>query len=115
MNNFHTEIPYILNTAIICFKFWVKLETSLLLIYFIPLTADKDTNGDTGSKYIFVDKSPEFSYEELANATDNFSLANKIGQGGFGEVYYGALRGQVCNCNHHMVSFNLHWSFETKF
>jgi chitin elicitor receptor kinase 1 len=54
-----------------------------------------------------VDKSPEFSYEELANATDNFSLANKIGQGGFGEVYYGALRGQVCNCNHHMVSFKV--------
>jgi hypothetical protein len=29
-------------------------------------------------------------------ATDNFSLANKIGQGGFGEVYYGELRGKVC-------------------
>ncbi|XP_045830259.1 lysM domain receptor-like kinase 3 isoform X2 [Trifolium pratense] len=40
------------------------------------------------------DKSPEFSYKELANATDNFSLANKIGQGGFGEVYYGELRGK---------------------
>lgn len=44
------------------------------------------------SKYIVVDKSPKFSYEELANATDNFSLANKIGQGGFGEVYYGEPR-----------------------
>ncbi|RHN57367.1 putative protein kinase RLK-Pelle-LysM family [Medicago truncatula] len=55
---------------------------------------DKDTNDDNGSKYIWVDKSPEFSYEELANATDNFSLAKKIGQGGFGEVYYGELRGQ---------------------
>jgi chitin elicitor receptor kinase 1 len=44
-----------------------------------------------------VEKSPEFSYKELANATDNFSLANKIGQGGFGEVYYGELRGKVCN------------------
>ncbi|AES99912.2 LysM receptor kinase K1B [Medicago truncatula] len=55
---------------------------------------DKDTNGDTGSRYIWLDKSPEFSYEELANATDNFSLAKKIGQGGFGEVYYGELRGQ---------------------
>nr|WIL59890.1 nodulation protein [Melilotus officinalis] len=55
---------------------------------------DTDTNGDNGSKYIMVDKSPEFSYEELANATDNFSLANKIGQGCFGEVYYGELRGQ---------------------
>ncbi|CAJ2653705.1 unnamed protein product [Trifolium pratense] len=46
---------------------------------------DKDIHGDTGSKFILLDKSPEFSYEELANATDNFSLANKIGQGGFGQ------------------------------
>jgi chitin elicitor receptor kinase 1 len=42
-----------------------------------------------------VDKSVEFSYEELATATDNFSMANKIGQGGFGVVYYAELRGEV--------------------
>lgn len=49
--------------------------------------------GQTG---ITVDKSVEFSYEELAKATDDFSLANKIGQGGFGYVYYAELRGEVC-------------------
>lgn len=43
---------------------------------------------------ITVDKSVEFSYEELASATDTFSLANKIGQGGFGSVYYAELRGE---------------------
>ncbi|KAI3740932.1 hypothetical protein L2E82_31407 [Cichorium intybus] len=43
---------------------------------------------------ITVDKSVEFTYEELAKATDEFSLANKIGQGGFGAVYYGELRGE---------------------
>ncbi|XP_027088831.1 lysM domain receptor-like kinase 3 [Coffea arabica] len=43
---------------------------------------------------ITVDKSVEFSYEELAEATMNFSLANKIGQGGFGSVFYGELRGE---------------------
>jgi hypothetical protein len=63
---------------------------------FIVVTVDKNTNGKTGAKFIVVDKSPEFSYKELANATDNFSLANKIGQGGFGEVYYGELRDKVC-------------------
>ncbi|KAF9608010.1 hypothetical protein IFM89_004891 [Coptis chinensis] len=44
---------------------------------------------------ITVDKSVVFSYEELAQATDDFSMANKIGQGGFGAVYYAELRGEV--------------------
>ncbi|XP_059439317.1 chitin elicitor receptor kinase 1 isoform X2 [Corylus avellana] len=43
---------------------------------------------------ITVDKSVEFSYEELAKATNDFSLDNKIGQGGFGAVYYAELRGE---------------------
>ncbi|XP_062160386.1 lysM domain receptor-like kinase 3 isoform X2 [Alnus glutinosa] len=43
---------------------------------------------------ITVDKSVEFSYEELAKATNDFSLDNKIGQGGFGSVYYAELRGE---------------------
>ncbi|CAH1421937.1 unnamed protein product [Lactuca virosa] len=42
---------------------------------------------------IIVDKSVEFSYEELSKATDEFSLSNQIGQGGFGIVYYAELRG----------------------
>lgn len=45
---------------------------------------------------ITVDKSVEFSYEELAKATNDFSMANKIGQGGFGAVFYAELRGEVC-------------------
>lgn len=41
-----------------------------------------------------IDKSLEFSYEELAQATANFSMANKIGSGGFGDVYFAELRGE---------------------
>uniref|UniRef100_A0A6M2EYS8 non-specific serine/threonine protein kinase n=1 Tax=Populus davidiana TaxID=266767 RepID=A0A6M2EYS8_9ROSI len=53
-----------------------------------------DATGSQGLTGITVDKSMEFSYEELAKATDDFSLANKIGQGGFGAVYYAELRGE---------------------
>ncbi|KAK7372627.1 hypothetical protein VNO80_06014 [Phaseolus coccineus] len=51
-------------------------------------------DAENGANTIRVDKSGEFSYEELANATNNFSLANKVGQGGFGEVYYAELNGE---------------------
>ncbi|CAK7351491.1 unnamed protein product [Dovyalis caffra] len=50
--------------------------------------------GSPGLTGITVDKSVEFSYEELAKATDDFNIANKIGQGGFGIVYYAELRGE---------------------
>nr|XP_017254715.1 PREDICTED: lysM domain receptor-like kinase 3 [Daucus carota subsp. sativus] len=43
---------------------------------------------------ITVDKSVEFSYEELAKATNDFNISFKIGQGGFGAVYYAELRGE---------------------
>ncbi|XP_063941572.1 chitin elicitor receptor kinase 1-like [Daucus carota subsp. sativus] len=43
---------------------------------------------------IITDKSLEFPYSELAEATRNFSLANKIGEGESGSVYYAELRGE---------------------
>lgn len=58
-------------------------------------------------KGITVDKSVEFTYEELALATDDFNLSNKIGQGGFGAVYYAELRGEVINSG----SSNAHNNF----
>ncbi|XP_054819635.1 lysM domain receptor-like kinase 3 isoform X1 [Prosopis cineraria] len=59
-----------------------------------------ETSGSSGSASatgligIMVGKSVEFSYQEIAKATNNFSSNNKIGQGGFGAVYYAELRGQ---------------------
>ncbi|KAL6845939.1 hypothetical protein ACP4OV_023387 [Aristida adscensionis] len=46
------------------------------------------------SEGIKVDRSIEFSYEELFTATQGFSMDHKIGQGGFGSVYYAELRGE---------------------
>ena len=40
------------------------------------------SNGTTGSW---------FAYDELAKATDNFALRNKLGEGGFGKVFKGVM------------------------
>eukprot|EP00250_Pteridium_aquilinum_P007953 c17552_g1_i1 orf=743-2665(-) len=48
----------------------------------------------SGLSYFSPDRSVEFSYKELSDATDNFSIAKKIGQGGYGSVYYGEIHGQ---------------------
>ncbi|PHU12092.1 Chitin elicitor receptor kinase 1 [Capsicum chinense] len=53
--------------------------------------ADGNSPGLSG---ITVDKYVEFTYEELATSTNDFSIANKIGQGGSGSVYYAELRGK---------------------
>ncbi|KAE9614928.1 hypothetical protein Lal_00036036 [Lupinus albus] len=61
-------------------------------------SSEYETSGSSvhasGLTGIMVAKSLEFSYQELAKATNNFSLDNKIGQGGFGAVYYAELRGE---------------------
>lgn len=75
----------------------------LSFVGWICLVSESKAAGSTavvaaspGLTSVTVDKSVEFSYEELAQATDNFSMANKIGKGGFGEVFYANLRGEVC-------------------
>ncbi|PNT73001.1 hypothetical protein BRADI_2g51917v3 [Brachypodium distachyon] len=40
---------------------------------------------DTGSHFMML------SFSQIENATDNFSTANKLGEGGFGPVYKGSL------------------------
>ncbi|KAK7276539.1 hypothetical protein RIF29_17680 [Crotalaria pallida] len=61
-------------------------------------SGEYETSGSSGQAVgltgIMVAKSLEFSYQELAKATNNFSMDNKIGQGGFGAVYYAELRGE---------------------
>jgi len=57
--------------------------------------SSSQADGASGVPGITVDKSVEFSYKELFSATEGFSMSNKIGQGGFGAVYYAELRGEV--------------------
>ncbi|KAG6709387.1 receptor-like serine/threonine-protein kinase SD1-6 [Carya illinoinensis] len=52
----------------------------------------QDSDKKRGKKDVEL---PLFSYESVLAATDNFSTANKLGEGGFGPVYKGKLlRGQ---------------------
>ncbi|PWA96511.1 leucine-rich repeat transmembrane protein kinase [Artemisia annua] len=45
-----------------------------------------------GEEFLGIDARPNtFSYAELRTATDDFSAANKLGEGGFGPVYKGTL------------------------
>ncbi|KMT06605.1 hypothetical protein BVRB_7g157730 [Beta vulgaris subsp. vulgaris] len=52
------------------------------------------SGGDKESSGIYMGNSVEFSYQELAKATNNFNASCKIGAGGFGEVFFAELRGE---------------------
>ncbi|KAF0900008.1 hypothetical protein E2562_026249 [Oryza meyeriana var. granulata] len=69
-----------------------QLASTISMDKVTPSTTQAD--GLSSAAGITVDKSVEFSYEELSNATQGFSIGNKIGQGGFGAVYYAELRGE---------------------
>ncbi|MCD9639047.1 hypothetical protein HAX54_023327 [Datura stramonium] len=60
----------------------------------IPASSGQSHSPGPGLSVIHVDKSVEFSYKELAESTSDFSMSNKIGEGGFGAVYYAELRGK---------------------
>ncbi|XP_058743192.1 lysM domain receptor-like kinase 3 [Vicia villosa] len=83
----------------------IQKETSLALSTrkgnVVSISSDVsgyETSGSIGHATsltgVMMEKSTEFSYEELAKATNNFSLDSKIGQGAFGTVYYAELRGK---------------------
>lgn len=45
-----------------------------------------------------------FSLEEVNEATANFDETRKIGEGGFGSVYFGMIGNQVMEFNFHLES-----------
>ncbi|KAJ4895616.1 G-type lectin S-receptor-like serine/threonine-protein kinase [Raphanus sativus] len=49
------------------------------------------SGNESASKQVKLKDLPLFEFEVLATSTDNFSLRNKLGQGGFGPVYKGIL------------------------
>ncbi|XP_019235904.1 PREDICTED: lysM domain receptor-like kinase 3 isoform X2 [Nicotiana attenuata] len=61
----------------------------------ISAFADQSHPSGQGLLGIAVEKSVEFSYKELAESTNGFSISNKIGEGGFGAIYYAELRDKI--------------------
>ena len=48
---------------------------------------DLTSGNESASNQVKLKDLPLFEFEVLATSTDNFSLINKLGQGGFGPVY----------------------------
>ncbi|KAL9462974.1 hypothetical protein AB3S75_000893 [Citrus x aurantiifolia] len=68
-------------------------EDLMMLDLDLNLKADPVNNKRTkGSKKKEVDQLPLFSFSSVSTATNKFSDANKLGEGGFGPVYKGVLR-----------------------
>ncbi|KAL4290250.1 hypothetical protein GQ457_14G011050 [Hibiscus cannabinus] len=93
----HGRGEILLSLALDLDKYVPSLRLIICILYVGTLKTDSETIAlfaSPGLNGITVEKSVEFSYEELAKATDDFSIANKIGQGGFGSVYLAELRGE---------------------
>nr|GEV88222.1 probable LRR receptor-like serine/threonine-protein kinase At1g56140 [Tanacetum cinerariifolium] len=65
---------------------------ALLALYIIRQRRKKQDTFDDYEEFLGIDARPNtFSYAVLRTATDDFSAANKLGEGGFGPVYKGTL------------------------
>ncbi|KAI4323209.1 hypothetical protein L6164_022832 [Bauhinia variegata] len=76
----------------------VGITVGVGVVFFVSIFAvfcifqrRKHQRGDDEELLCFDTKPCTFSYSELKNATDDFNLDNKLGQGGFGPVYKGTL------------------------
>ncbi|KAJ9164469.1 hypothetical protein P3X46_024044 [Hevea brasiliensis] len=64
----------------------------LVLVVFFVIQRRKSTSTYNDEELLGIDARPyTFSYAELKTATEDFSHANKLGEGGFGPVYKGKL------------------------
>ncbi|KAL4554204.1 hypothetical protein LXL04_039675 [Taraxacum kok-saghyz] len=71
---------------------FVSFLTLLALYIILQRRKRRETYGNYDKEFLGIDTRPyTFSYEDLRDATDDFSPKNKLGDGGFGPVYKGIL------------------------
>ncbi|KAJ1290370.1 hypothetical protein BS78_02G237600 [Paspalum vaginatum] len=85
---------FILIVGIWLFAIYYRRQKMRKSVSFSSLEDSVQLASASQADSIKVDRSIEFSYEELSEATHNFSVEHKIGQGGYGSVYYAELRGE---------------------
>ncbi|KAJ0946689.1 putative protein kinase RLK-Pelle-DLSV family [Helianthus annuus] len=71
-------------TAAICYLFIVKK-------WFRPIASSDLQDKYADESDIIAHESLQFEFGTIEEATNNFSIENKVGEGGFGEVYKGIL------------------------
>ncbi|KAI3754021.1 hypothetical protein L2E82_26108 [Cichorium intybus] len=79
----------------------VRILVPIVVVSFLTLLAmyilhqrrkRKDNHDNYDEEFLGIEVRPyTFSYGDLSDATDDFSPANKLGEGGFGAVYKGTL------------------------
>ena len=75
---------------LIIFRLHKQKESALSHVRLRPTNQNQNNEPDPDSGRLFFGV-PIFSYNELHEATNNFNSSNKLGDGGFGSVYYGPL------------------------
>ncbi|CAI0468009.1 unnamed protein product [Linum tenue] len=83
----HTDTRKRKMLAIVLVSVTAAIILILSLVYFLLRTKRKGNNGGSNS----ISQVTIFSINDIFIATANFSLDNKLGQGGFGSVYKGRL------------------------
>ncbi|XP_058073081.1 G-type lectin S-receptor-like serine/threonine-protein kinase B120 [Magnolia sinica] len=84
---------YILWRCIAKIKDWLKKGREVERFLFSLATSGEISTDEIASHHVKVSELPLINFSCVAAATSNFSDANKLGQGGFGPVYKGILRG----------------------
>ncbi|KAK9089557.1 hypothetical protein Scep_028639 [Stephania cephalantha] len=73
--------------VLLCVLTVVGLLIFITAVYYLIMRARRETNEETNAKL----ELPIFNLDSMVVATKNFSIANKLGEGGFGSVYKGKL------------------------